>query len=212
MEPVQLPEHYRLWIRRLVRIASVFMFVGICLGLYSTSYQRKMRYGTHPHLTTDEERAAGVKHVVTLPPGLMWETGRDVRISHGHVILIGGVIPIAICAALWLTLLAGGKPVSNGTLHAFCWTYFPGACGAFGLMVYKGMHSFWSVQDGVFDIGQVHASMFGGSRALRGLAYGLSHTLLAGGLGVITVALWRSAGKIRPRKAPPAASPHEAGP
>lgn len=196
-----LPDHYLTCIRRLVRFAMVSLFVGLLLGLWSTHMNKIIKYGPEPKRITAEERAAGAKHQLELPPGLMWETGIDLRLSHGHVILIGGVLPLCLAGALALVFNMGGGVIGRGTLEAFFWMYATGGLAAMALIIYKGWHLFDAVSDptyGTFDLAKVHASMFFGSTALKATAYGLSHTILAGAVGVIGVALWKAVGERRP--------------
>jgi hypothetical protein len=196
-----LPDHYVTTIRRLVRFAMVSLFVGLLLGLWSTHMNKVIKYGDVARRVSAEEREQrGVKHQLELPAGLMWETGIDLRLSHGHVILIGGVLPLCFAGALALVYQMGGGVVGRGTLEAFFWMYLVGGLGAMALIIYKGWHLFDRVTDpqGTFKLEEVHASMFFGSNALKATAYGLSHTIMAGAVGVLAVALWRAVGERRP--------------
>jgi hypothetical protein len=191
-----LPPHYLTTIRRLVRFAVVNLMVGLCLGVWSTAAVRELRYGDRPRAVHEDP----VK--VELPPGLMWEATMDLRLSHGHVILIGAVLPLCLAAALYVTARTGGAPIGAGTLAAFFWTYAVGGLGALALIVYKGwfvMHEIEAATDHDFDMARIQAEEFLGSHALRGALYGTFHTALAAAVGVIMVALWRSAGSIRPQ-------------
>lgn len=186
-----LPEQYVVTIRRLVRFAMISLSIGLLLGVYSTQMNRVLRYGDVPRKITAEERARGATHEVQLPPGLMWEAGIDLRLSHGHVILIGAVVPLCIAAALGLIHHMGAPPIGAGTLSAFFWLYFVGGIAAMALIIYKGMCLFAAVRAEEFDLAKVHETMFGG-KLVKGLAYGISHTVLAAGVGVIAVALWKA--------------------
>lgn len=197
-----LPEHYVTTMRRLVRFAVVSIFIGLCLGVWSTDANKRLRYGdgtAGPRVISAEERAATkTKFEVELPPGLMWETGIDLRLSHGHVILIGGVLPLCFAGALAVVHLMGGAPIGRGSLEAFFWLYLSGGLAAMGLIIYKGWVLMDQVRGGQFDLAKIHGDvMFGGSRALKGAAYGISHTVLAAAVGIIAVSLWRSVGRAR---------------
>lgn len=197
-----LPEHYVMTMQRLVRFAVVSIFVGLCLGVWSTDANKRLRYGATdapPRVIAPAERTAThTKFEVELPPGLMWETGIDLRLSHGHVILIGGVLPLCFAGALAVVHLMGGAPIGRGTLEAFFWLYLVGGLAAMGLIIYKGWVLMAQVRGGEFDLARIHGEvMFGGSRALKGAAYGISHTVLAAAVAIIAVALWRSVGRAR---------------
>jgi hypothetical protein len=196
-----LPDAYRTAVRRLVRLAAVLLFVGLCIGLYSTDVVRAFRYGKTARLVPVAERTGQVE--VEVPPELLWEATMDLRLSHGHVILIGGILPLCIAAALVVTHLAGATAIGKGTLEAFFWMYAVGATLATGIILYKGIHYAEMVRAGTFDFGEIQRTLFGGSRAIKGAAYGLSHSVLAGSVGVIGVALWRSVGSIRSQATPP---------
>lgn len=197
-----LPEHYVTAMRRLVRFAVVSIFVGLCLGVWSTDANKRLRYGptaAPPRVIGPEERATErTKFEVELPPGLMWETGIDLRLSHGHVILIGGVLPLCFAGALAVVHLMGGGTIGRGALEAFYWLYLVGGIAAMGLIIYKGWVLMDQVRGGQFDLAKIHGEvMFGGSRALKGAAYGISHTVLAAAVGILAVSLWRSVGRAR---------------
>jgi hypothetical protein len=196
-----LPDVYRTPIRRLVRLSVVMTMVGLLFGVWSVEGLRSLRTigGPARALTAADRPAGKTKPVVELPPELMWEATMDVRLAHGHVILIGGVLPLCFAAALVLLHQAGGSTISRGVLEAFFWLYLIGGAAATGLIVYKGVALLGYYADPTrvkFDPAEAHALLFGGSRLLKGLAYGLSHTILAGAVGIIAVALWGSAGKI----------------
>src|SRR5688572_19830753 len=93
--PFDLPDHYRTHVRRLVRFGVVFLVVGLAIGIVTVELQRSFRYGPEgsaPRVLDDATRAAErTRARVDLPPGLMWEVGIDLRLSHGHVVLIGAV-------------------------------------------------------------------------------------------------------------------------
>ena len=77
------------------------------------------------------------------------------------------------------------------------WLYVVGCLSALLLIFYKGWFVVESVQGGEYDLAKVHASMFGGSRGLRGAAHALSHTILAAGMGVFAFGFWKSSETLR---------------
>ena len=198
MDTPSLPAHYRTSIRRLIRFAVVFWGLGLILGVVSTEFNVSLRYTeTHDGAPRTLSKDEGGRVKAELPPGMLWESGFDLRISHGHFVLIGGVIPVCVAAMLLLLHAAGGGQVSPKVLTVFFWLYAVGACGALGLILYKGLATLIAVRGGNFNLAEVHQSLFFGSRAVRALAHALTHTVLAAAVGLVSWALWRSAGRIR---------------
>lgn len=187
-----LPEHYRRTLRRLVRFALVGIGVGLCLGIVWTEFRRSLRYGP---VAKQVEKVEGSRVRLELPPGMMFETGLDLKIGHGHVTLVAGLLPLCLGLALYLTHVCGGSEIKASTLDWFFWLYVPGAVGALLLMLYKGLVGFLAVRGGQFDLGQVDAQLFGGSRALRGACYGITHTILAVGAFILIVAVFKAIGR-----------------
>lgn len=210
MNAVQLPPHHLLAIRRLVRFAVAFMVLGMLLGILSTEYNRRLRYtpgyADAPRMAEPGPDGKPPRHAVEVPPGMLWEAGYDLRILHGHFILIGGVIPLCLAAMLYLLPACGARPTSPGLLQTGLILYLIGAVAALSLIFYKGLFSITAVIGGQFDLAAVQASMFGGSRLVRALAHAVSHTVLAAGLGVIGFGLWRAAGQLPLQGQPPGAS------
>ena len=206
--PDTLPAHHLLAIRRLIRFAVVFMMLGMLLGILSTEYQKKLRYTpSHtdaPYLLLPGPDGKLPRQPVALPAGMMWEAGFDLRILHGHFILIGGVIPLCLASMLYLLPRCGARPVGPTLLQVGLMLYLVGAVAALALIFYKGLYSLQSVVQGQFDLATIHANMFGGSRVVRALAHALSHTVLAAGLGVLGFALWGAAGELPTGGKPPA--------
>lgn len=210
MNAVQLPPHVLLAIRRLVRFAVAFMVLGMLLGILSTEFNRQLRYTPGYNDAPRRAAAAGAdgkppRHAVEIPPGMMWEAGYDLRILHGHFLLIGGVIPLCIAAMLYVLPACGARPPSPGLLNAGLILYLVGAVAALCLIFYKGLFTMTSVIGGQFDLDEIQRTMFGGSRLIRALAHALSHTVLASGLGVLGFSLWGAAGELplQPASPPP---------
>ncbi len=202
-----LPPAYAGLVRRTVRFAAISLVVGLLLGVASTEAQKRHRYAERPGVVEGDRRVA-----LDLPPGLMWEATIDLRISHGHFVLLGAVVPLCFVGALALVHAAGGGVASPGVLRASEVLYVVGATGAMALVLYKGIHLVAHVRGGDFDLARAHATLFGGSRLLKGLAYGVSHTLLAAGAGLFAWALWRAAGPIGRGARADGAAPSAAGP
>ena len=168
-----LPDHYVMTIRRLIRFAMAWLMVGLFLGIWSTSVNKVVKYGeTARHYSAEERARRGSPVEAELPPGLMWEAGIDLRLSHGHVILIGAVLPLCFAGSLTVAHLAGGSTIGRGTLEAFFWMYAPGGIAAMGLIIYKGWYLITAVRHGNFNLANVHHDMFG-SPVVKGMAYGI---------------------------------------
>jgi hypothetical protein len=189
------PAHYQRAIRRLLRFAVAGIAIGLILGLVWTDVRKTVRYGEAPGPVAQ----AGSKATFQLPPGLMFEAGLDFKLSHGHVILVAGVLPLCFALALHLTHAHGGREIGAPTLAWFTWLYLPGAGGALALMVYKGYAGFEAVRRAATSgepiaLHAIDQGLFFGSRALRAACYGLSHSAMAIGAFVLLWALWRAAG------------------
>lgn len=195
---IDLPDHYRTVCRRLIRFAAVFFVLGMIMGIVSTEYQQHLKF-TSEYNGAPSQREADGRSDTLLPPGYNWEVGFDLRISHGHFIVIGSAIPLCIAATLLLLQACGGEEISKPLLLSAFWLFTSGCVMALILITYKGLYAVRAVQGGEYDLAKIHAEMFWGSRALRGLAHALSHTVLAAGLGVFGFAFWKSSGKLRAR-------------
>jgi hypothetical protein len=169
-----VPAHYRKFYLVFMRFAIVMMIFGLLMGI------------------TFQESSKKAPISAALPPGMHLEAIIDLALTHGHIFLIGALIPLALTWLLSLALSLGFEPVSERSLKIGARLYIPGAIGAVLLMIYKGYHYILGVRNGQFDFEKLHDTFFFGSHAARGAAYGLSHTLMAVGLGFIAVGVWRT--------------------
>jgi hypothetical protein len=169
-----LPAHYRAFYFLVARFSIVMMIVGLLAGIV---YQ-------------ESSRKAPISAM--LPPGMHLESVFDLALSHGHIFLIGALIPLGLSWLLNLGLQLGANPISAKSLKVGSSMYFPAAVGAIALMIYKGYHFLLGVRGGNTDFVALQASFFGGNHALRAAAYGTIHTVMAIGLIVIIVAIWKS--------------------
>jgi hypothetical protein len=194
---VELPNHYRTVVRRLIRFAAVWFVLGTIMGIVSTDYQKKLKFTSDPNGEPTVVELENGRSYTALPPGYNWEVGFDLRISHGHFVVIGSVIPLCIASTLLLLHVCGGKPISGGLLHSAFWLYLAGALSGLALIFYKGWFLTTSVLGGTYDLAAIHESMFWGSRAVRALAHALSHTILAAGMGVFAFGFWKGSETLR---------------
>ena len=164
-----LPDHYRSTTRTLLRFAIVMLALGLLSGVAFQESSKKLDYA---------EIAAGARLEAVLSLALV----------HGHMLVTGVLMPIALAAALDLARRSGGSELSPRTLRWLTWGYVPFTA----LMLYKGYHTLLSVRFGARDFDAIDAAYFGGLVPLRHAVYGLTHVGMAVSLGVVGVALWRS--------------------
>lgn len=170
------PEHYRAFFRTWLRFAVVMLLIGLLAGL------------------SFEESAKRAPVSDLLPAGKHLEAILPLALVHGHAILLGTVLPLALAFMLQLGLSLGFRPLGARTLKAATWLFLPGAAASVALMLYKGYHWVLGVRFGHEDFVAWNAAFFGGNAALRAAAYGLAHTAMAVGLGILAIAFWRSMG------------------
>ena len=153
----QLSEEYRAALRTLLRFAIVLAAIGLLAGIAFQESARKLPFA-----------AAGA--------GLHLEAIHTLALVHGHVFLMGVLLPLALAAALPLALAAGGRPLARRDLAWLTRIYLPFAAASLALQLVKGSH------------------------ALRYGLYGLLHAGMGLGLGLFLLALWRSLESRAPRR------------
>jgi hypothetical protein len=169
-----LPEHYAKFYHRTLRFALVMIIFALLSGILFQESSKKASYS------------------LALTAGPHLESVIHLALLHGHVFLIGVLIPLAVMAMLQLGLLLNGKEICKKTLSWGSWLYLPGAALTVILMLYKGYHYLLSVRAGQLDFQAIEHSYFFGQVALRHTLYGLSHTAMGIGLIVFVVAIWKS--------------------
>lgn len=167
------PAHYAAATRTLLRYAVVMLFVGLLAGVAFQESSKKLDYAA-------------------LGAGARLEAVLSLALAHGHVLLTGVLIPIALSGALFLARKCGGTELSRSTLLWLTRVYVPCVTVAVLLMLYKGYHVLLSVRFGERDFDAIDRGYFAGMPGLRNGIYALSHVGMALGLGVFAVALWRS--------------------
>jgi hypothetical protein len=197
---IELPQPYKTAIRDWVRFGLWGILVGMLLGIWWTDVRKRIKYaapgeGAELRQLADDGEVLKTPYV-RLPPGVHWEAGMKLKLSHGHVILITGCLPFCFALGIFLVPACGGRPMSPGLLKSAFWCYAIGSLGAVAIMVYRGQAGFSEIQGGNFDFAAIEAGLFGGSRALKGAAYGITHTLLAVGCGILIHQLWKGVGGI----------------
>lgn len=167
------PPHHTRAIRTLLRFALVFLVVGLLSGVAFQESVKKLGRRTGDGLTH-------------------WDATLHLALVHGHMIVTGVLLPIALAGMLHLARSHGGHPLGPRALAWSLYTLLPGVVATCGLMLYKGYHTLLAARSGEVDMAQIDVALFAGGKALRHSLYGISHVGLALGLGIFAVCLWRS--------------------
>ncbi|HPF70135.1 MAG TPA: hypothetical protein PLQ13_05640 [Candidatus Krumholzibacteria bacterium] len=179
VEHTALPAHYRRTLFALLRYAIAMAFFGLLVGIAFQESATKLPFAK-----------AGA--------GLHIESIFSLSLVHGHVFMMGVVMPLVLGGALLMAHKAGGREVGPVGLAWLVRGYLPFATLSVLLQLVKGYHVLLAVRGGQTDLAVVDAAFLGGSHALRAAVYGIAHTGMAVALGVFLVALWKS---LRPRGA-----------
>jgi hypothetical protein len=169
-----IPAHYRKFYHLYIKFSIVMMIVALLMGI------------------TFQESAKKAPVSAVLPAGAHLEAILNLALVHGHVFLIGALLPLALTWLLSLTHSLGHAPVSEKALKVGSALYLPGSVLAVVLMLYKGYHYVLGVRSGQTDFQALQESFFFGNHALRAAAYGLTHTAMAVGLGIIIISVWKT--------------------
>jgi hypothetical protein len=177
MDPIMsnpdLPHHYRVAARTLVRFACVMTVVGLLSGVLFQESAKKLPPGA-------------------VDAGLHTKATLRLALVHGHVIITAVLIPIACAAALLIARRIGGAELGTKSLGWLTRGYLPLLCISMSLMLIKAYHVLLSVRGGELDLAAIDARFFFGQTMLRHAVYGLSHFGMALSLCVFFIALWRS--------------------
>lgn len=172
-----VPEHYKRFYRTHLRFALVMIVVALLAGI---SFQE-----------------SGRKVLVSpaVPVGAHLEYILTLALVHGHVFLVGVLLPLAFTWMLHMSLALGQEPVPRRFLGWTSALYLPGAVLTVVLMLLKGYHLVLGVRHGARDFAALNGHFMYSSHLLRVGAYGLAHGLMGLGLGILVVALWRNLGE-----------------
>ena len=173
---MSFPEHYRRFFRTQLRFALVMIAVALLTGILFQESGKKV------HITEAVPVGAHLEYVLGL------------ALVHGHTFMVGVLLPLALTWMLQLALSLGFPPVSPLALRATNALYLPGALAVVVLMLVKSYHFVLGVRHGQTDFNLLNQSFLGANHALRGAVYGLSHAVMAAGLAVFAISLWRVMG------------------
>lgn len=174
---MNIPDYYRKIYSVYLRFSIVMTLAALLMGITFQESSKKAPFSS------------------VLPPGPHLESIINLALVHGHTFLIGVLIPLAITWMLYLGLILGFRPVSAKKLWIGTSLYLPSSVLAIGLMLYKGYHFLLGVRGGETDFTVLNQSYFWGNHALRAASYGLIHTAMAVGLGLIVISFWQSMSK-----------------
>jgi len=168
------PPHYTRAIRCLLRFALIMTVLGLLSGVLFQESAKKVS------LTPEPGQPA------------YWDTTLRLAVVHGHMIVTGLLVPVAMAAMLHLALSHGGRPVGPRGLAWAIYLYVPFVSLTVALMLYKAYYFLLSVRWGERDMVAIDKALFGGQTMLRHLVYGVGHVGMAAGLFIFVWCLWRS--------------------
>lgn len=168
---MNVPKHYKQAWRLMIRFALLMISVGLLFGIMYRESTRR---------------------VAMLPQADHWAATEHLVLVHGHTFLLGVLIPVAVMALMYHSLLVGGRELKASPLLLHVRLYLIGAFASICLLVYKGYHYVLAVRAGELDFQIIAESMFGGNELLRGASYAISHILMGSGLSALALSLWFS--------------------
>lgn len=173
VDSTPLPGHYRRTLAALIRFAIVMGLVGLLAGLAFQESARKLSFAE-----------AGA--------GLHLEAIFGLALVHGHVFVMGVILPLVLGGALLMARKAGGREVGPRAPAWLVRGYLPFAAATTLLQLLKGYHVLLAVRGGQTDLAAIDHAFLGGQEVLRYALFGVSHTAMGVCLAVFLVALWRS--------------------
>jgi hypothetical protein len=168
-----LPESYRRFLRITVRYALVMLAAGLLAGI---SFQESGR-----KLTLD-----------MAPAGAHLEFLLVLAMVHGHAILLGCLLPLAMAGMLLMGLRLGAPPVPDRALAWSMRLAYPGIALSVLLMLAKGYWFVLGARFGALDLGRLDKAFLGHPALLRAALFGAAHLAMGLGLGILGLALWRA--------------------
>lgn len=172
---MNVPEHYKRFCRTHFRFALVMIAVALLAGI---SFQESAR-----KLTVTPE----------VPVGAHLEWIISLALVHGHLFVMGVLLPLAFTWMVHMSASLDMAPISPALLAWATRLYIPGVCLTALLQLVKGYWFLLGVRHGRLDFAQLNDGFLGGGHALpRVLAFGASHALLGAGLALLVIGFWRA--------------------
>ncbi len=168
-----LPPFYATTIRILVRYAIAMGIFGLLIGVAFQESAKKLPLSA-------------------MPGGLHLEAIMPLALVHGHVFMLGVLMPLAMAGALLLALKSGGRPLGKTSQTWLTLGFLPFAALTIALQLFKGYFILLAVRHGQHDMAAVDAAFLGGSAVLRFALYAVIHSGMGVTLGVFLIGLWRS--------------------
>jgi hypothetical protein len=172
--PPSLPETYRRFYRTHLRFALVMIVVALLAGICFQESGKKV------HITEAVPVGAHLEYLLSL------------ALVHGHIFLVGVLLPLAFTWMLHLGSALGLPPVPGRTLTLTTALYLPGSVLTVLLMLLKGYHLVLGVRHGAVEFTALNEAFLGSNHALRAGLYGLSHLAMGAGLCLLAAGIWRS--------------------
>ena len=170
-----LPAHYRKFYISFIKLACFMIIFALVAGiLFQESGTRKIHYDGK------------------FTPGVPWESLYHLALLHGHVFLIGVLVPMAMLVMAQFGLIVGGSELSAKSLKLTAALYHSGAGATVLLMLYKGYHYVMAVRGNQMDFAVIDDSFFGAQHVVRAIGSGLSHTAMGAGLSILAVSILKS--------------------
>ncbi|HLO67440.1 MAG TPA: hypothetical protein VK188_10510 [Holophaga sp.] len=174
---MNVPEHHRRFCRTHFRFALVMVVVALLVGISFQESARKV-------LVTPQ-----------VPVGAHLEWIISLALVHGHLFIMGVLLPLAFTWMVHLAASLDMAPISPALLAWATRLYIPGVCLTALLQLVKGYWFVLGVRHGG-DFARLNDSFLGGGHAMpRVLAFGAAHALLGGGLALLVLGFWRAFGR-----------------
>ncbi|MBY0405953.1 MAG: DUF2871 family protein [Cyanobacteria bacterium] len=186
---MEMPAYYAKFYTRFIRFSLVMMIIALLSGVV---YQ-------------ESSKKAPISEL--LPAGVHLESIFHLSLLHGHVFLMGVLVPMAVVLILHLGTVLKRKLLSEKQLNWVSALYLPCASIAIFLLLLKGYHYLFSVRGmSLMGIGHdfkgaplsfevIEQTFFWGEDGLRKLVYAVVHSVLSLGLGIFVVGMWQNLDK-----------------
>ena len=166
MEPLlpSLEKYYIKSIKQLLYISAASFFIGIWMGLMTTETRMQIGYDQ-----TDN--------------GTYLQATMYLSLLHGHIFMMGGVMPMIMCVMLVFGKLIGGNNIPKKFLSKLIFLYTLGMVSSLVLLLAKGIRIFnLTKQELPSPDFIVIDNTIMGSVIVKLLVYSFSHIVLTAGI------------------------------